>query len=166
LCWTLNHQNIIEMAQRHISLSKERIRLGLDEADGGQVGGEVAVPGPRCLLEAVERAVQAADQIRVSGIDEAGGLAAVDSLRQSAMKEGVLNVELMERPVPGEGEGEHDANDGELDGGAKSLIVVYTRALAKAPKDLAGLVAVEGAVRRQLVAKDPLTGDHIGVRRT
>ena len=26
------------------------VRLGLDEADGGQVGGEAAVPGPRCLL--------------------------------------------------------------------------------------------------------------------
>ena len=30
------------------------VRLGLDEADGGQIGGEAAIPGTRCLLEAVE----------------------------------------------------------------------------------------------------------------
>jgi hypothetical protein len=37
------------------SVDKEGcVRLGLDEADGGQVGGEAAIPGPRRLLEAVE----------------------------------------------------------------------------------------------------------------
>jgi hypothetical protein len=30
------------------------VRLGLVEADGGQIGGEVAIPGPRRLFEAVE----------------------------------------------------------------------------------------------------------------
>jgi hypothetical protein len=43
-----------------------RIRLGLDKANGGQVGGEAIVPGLWRLLEAIEGAVQAADQIRVS----------------------------------------------------------------------------------------------------
>jgi hypothetical protein len=81
-----------------------------------------------------------------SGIDEADGLATVDSLRQSAMKEGVLDVELMDRAVPGEGEGEDGANGGELDDGAKSLVVVHTRALGEAPKDPTGLVAVKGTV--------------------
>jgi hypothetical protein len=95
------------------------VRLGLDEADGGQVGGEAAVPGPRRLLEAVEGAVQPADQVRVSGVDEAGGLAAVESLRQSDMEEGVLDVELVDRPVPGEGEGEDGTDGGELDDGVE-----------------------------------------------
>jgi hypothetical protein len=36
----------------------------------------------------------------VSGVDETGGLAAVDSLRQSAMEEGILDVELMDRLTP------------------------------------------------------------------
>jgi hypothetical protein len=27
-----------------------RVRLGLDEVDGGQVGGEATVLGPQCLL--------------------------------------------------------------------------------------------------------------------
>jgi hypothetical protein len=27
MCWTLNHQNIIEMAQGHISLSKSQVNM-------------------------------------------------------------------------------------------------------------------------------------------
>jgi hypothetical protein len=82
------------------------------------------------------------------------------------MKEGVLDVELVDRPVPGEGEGEDGADGGELDDGAEGLIVVHAGALGEAPKNPAGLVAVEGAIRSQLVAKEPLVSDHIGVGRT
>ena len=89
----------------------------------------------------------------MTGIDEAGGLAAVNSLRQSAMEEGILDIELMDRPVAGEGEGEDSSNGGELDDGPEGLVVVHSGALCEAPKDPTGLVAVEGAVRGQLVAK-------------
>jgi hypothetical protein len=133
-----------------------RVRLGLDEADGGQVGGEATVPSPWRLLEAVKGPVQPADQIRTVGVDEAGGLAAVHSLRQSAMEEGILDIELMDRPVAREGEGEDGANSGELDDGAEGLVVVHSGALFEAPKDPTGLVAVEGAIRGQLVAKGHL----------
>jgi hypothetical protein len=46
------------------------------------------------------------------------------------MKEGVLDVELVDRPVPGEGEGEDNADGGELDG-AEGLIVVHAGSLVK-----------------------------------
>jgi hypothetical protein len=110
--------------------------------------------------------VQPEDQVQVGGVDKANGLAAVDSLRQSAMKEGVLDVELVDRRVPGEGEGEDGADGGELDDGAEGLIVVHAGALGEAPKNPVGLVAVEGAIRSQLVAKEPLVSDHIGAGRT
>jgi hypothetical protein len=90
-------------------------------------------------------------------------MTAVDSIRQSAMEEGILDVELMDRPIPGEGEGEDGVNSGELDDGAKGLVVVDSGALGEAPKDPTSLVAVEGAVRGQLVAKESLAGDHVGV---
>jgi hypothetical protein len=77
------------------------------------------------------------------------------------MEEGVLDVDLVDRPVPGEGE--DDADGSKLDDGAEGLIVDHYRALGEAPKDPAGLVAVEGAIQSQLVAKEPLAGDHIGV---
>jgi hypothetical protein len=139
-----------------------RVRLGLDEADGGHVRSEATVPGPWRLLEAVEGAIQPADQVRTSFVDESGGLAAVDSLYQSVVEEGILDVELMDRPVPGEGEGEDGANSGELDDEAEGLVVVYSGALGEAPKDPTGLVAVEGVVRGKLVAEEPLANDHVG----
>jgi hypothetical protein len=82
------------------------------------------------------------------------------------MEEGVLDVELMDRPVPREGEGEDGADGGELDDGAVGFVIVHSGALGEAPKDPTGLVAVEGAVRNQLVAKEALDGDHMGARRT
>jgi hypothetical protein len=96
----------------------------------------------------------------VSGVDETGGLALVDRLRQGAMEEGILDIEVMDRSVSGEGEGEDGANGGELDDEAEGLVVVHSRAMGEAPKDPTGLVAVEGAVRCQLMAKEPLAGDH------
>jgi hypothetical protein len=78
----------------------------------------------RRLLEAVQGSVQLADQIQTIGFDEAGGLAAVNSLRQSAMEEGILEVELMDCLVVGEGEGEDGADNGKFDDGAEGLVVV------------------------------------------
>jgi hypothetical protein len=78
------------------------------------------------------------------------------------MEEGILDVELMDHLVPGEGEGEDDTNGGELDDVAEGLIVVHSGALGEAPMHPIGLVAVEGAIRGQLVAKEPLAGDHVG----
>jgi hypothetical protein len=81
------------------------------------------------------------------------------------MEEGILDVELMDRPVLGEceGEGEDDSNGGELDDGAEGLVVDHAGALGEAPKDPTNLVAVEGASRCQFVAEEPLAGDHVGV---
>jgi hypothetical protein len=78
------------------------------------------------------------------------------------MKEGVLDIELVDRPIPGE----DDADGGELDDRAEGLIVVHAEALGEAPKNPASLVAVEGAIRSQLVAKEPLASGHIGAGRT
>jgi hypothetical protein len=82
------------------------------------------------------------------------------------MEEGVLDVELMDRPILGEGKGEDDTNGGELDDKAEGLIVVHSGALGEAPKDPTCLVVVEGAIRSQLVAEEPLAGDHVSARRT
>ena len=63
------------------------------------------------------------------------------------MEEGILDIELMDRPVPREGEGEDGANGGELDDGAEGLVVVHSRVLGEALKDPIVLLAVEGAIR-------------------
>jgi hypothetical protein len=38
------------------------------------------------------------------------------------MEEGILDIELMDRPVTGEGKGEDGTNSGELDDGAEGLV--------------------------------------------
>jgi hypothetical protein len=44
------------------------------------------------LLEAIQGVIQVADQTRTSRINEAGGLAAIHCLDQSAMEESILDV--------------------------------------------------------------------------
>jgi hypothetical protein len=78
------------------------------------------------------------------------------------MEEGILDVELIDHPVPREGEGEDGLNGGELDDRTEGLIVVHSRALGETPEDPTGLVAVEGAICGQLMVKEPLVGDHVG----
>ena len=62
------------------------------------------------------------------------------------MEEGILDVELMDCPASGDGEGEDGSNSGELDDGAEGLIVVYSGAVSETPKNPMTLVAVEGVV--------------------
>jgi hypothetical protein len=78
------------------------------------------------------------------------------------MEEGILDIELMDRPFSGEGEGEDGTNGGELDDGADGLVVVHSGTLGEALKNPTGLVSVEGAVRGQLMAEDALVGNHVG----
>jgi hypothetical protein len=90
------------------------------------------------LLEVVHGAVQPTYQIQTREVNEASGLAAADSLCQSVVEEGILDIELMNRPVLGDGKGENGPDGGELDDGAESLIVVNSGALSDAPKDPTG----------------------------
>jgi hypothetical protein len=78
-----------------------RVRLGFDEALRTQEGGEATIPSPGGLLEAIEGLVELADHVGVSRVDKPNGLSAVDRLCQGAVEEGVLHVELVERPFPG-----------------------------------------------------------------
>jgi hypothetical protein len=50
------------------------------------------------------------------------------------MKEGLLNVQLVDRTILGEGKGEDGPNGGELDNEDKGLILVHSRTLSEAPK--------------------------------
>jgi hypothetical protein len=65
------------------------------------------------------------------------------------VEEGILYVELMDCPVPGDGEGDDSANRGKLDDGVEGLIIDNSGALGEASKDPTGLVAIEGVVRRR-----------------
>jgi hypothetical protein len=51
------------------------------------------------LLQTVEGLVEPTHQLRVSRVNEAGGLRAVDYLGECVMEEGILDVELVHGPT-------------------------------------------------------------------
>jgi hypothetical protein len=65
------------------------------------------VPCSRHLFQAVEGLVEPAHQLRVRGVNEGSALRAVDGLGDCAMEEGVLDVELVHGPTPGDSQSQH-----------------------------------------------------------
>ena len=116
------------------------IRLGRDEAETMSVVGEALIPRSRSLLEAVERLVEAANMLGMSRVGEAGRLLAVHLLVKIAVKKGVLDVQLMNRPCARGGDAEDDADGRGLDDGAEGLIKVHTVLLREAAHNPSRLV--------------------------
>jgi hypothetical protein len=109
--------------------------------------------------------VQAIDQVKVTRVDEAHGLAAKDCLRESAMEERNFHIELLNGPIMGDSSGEHRVNSGQFYNRAEGLGVVDSGALSEPPKDPMGLVAIKGPVSTELVCEDPLVDDNVGALR-
>jgi hypothetical protein len=101
--------------------------------------------------------VEATHIVRHTGVNKARGLLTVDLLVKSAMKKGVLNIELMNGPRARDGDTEDDADHGWLDDGTESLIKVYPRLLREAADHPSSLVAGKAAVRVKLVLEDPFS---------
>jgi hypothetical protein len=59
------------------------VRLGHNKSQGEEVRGKPTAPSLGCLLQPVERLVDAADSVRLHGINKPCWLAAVDCLRES-----------------------------------------------------------------------------------
>jgi hypothetical protein len=102
----------------------------------------------------------------VSWIGETSGLAAVHSLSEGAMEEGIVYIELLNRSVMGDSSGEHRAHGGRFHNRAESLTVVDSGALSETPKDPTSLVAIESPVSVKLVCEDPFTSDDVGALRS
>jgi hypothetical protein len=110
--------------------------------------------------------VQATDQVRMSRVGEARGLAAEDRLRESIVEEGIFDVELLNGPGMGDNSSEHRANSDRFYNRVERLVVVDSGALSETPKDPTGLVAIKGPVSTELVREDPLVGDNVGALRS
>jgi hypothetical protein len=93
--------------------------------------------------------------LRASGVDKARRLLAVDDLVKSAMEEGILDVELVDRPGTGDGDAEDDANRGLSDHEAESLIEINPGLLREPANNPASLVTCKAAVRSKLVLEEP-----------
>jgi hypothetical protein len=106
------------------------------------------------------------DQVRVSRVGEARGLAAEDRLGESAVKEDIFYVELLNGPGTEDSRGEHHVNSGQFYNRAEGLVIVDSGALSETLKDPTGLLAIKGPVSTELVCEDPLAGDNVGVLRS
>jgi hypothetical protein len=106
------------------------------------------------------------NQVGVSWISEIRGLAAVDSLSEGAMEEGILHIELVNRPVMGDSSGEHRAHGGRFHNRAESLVVVDSGAPSETPKDPASLVVIESPVSVELVCQDLFASYDVGALRS
>jgi hypothetical protein len=106
------------------------------------------------------------NQVGMSWIDEIHGLAAVDSLSEGVMEEGILHIELLNWSVMGDSSGKHRVHDGRFLNRAESLIVIDSVALSETPKDPMSLVAIEGPISAELVCEDPFASDDIGALRS
>jgi hypothetical protein len=85
----------VEEVDEVIDMPKDEhglVRLGLDEAKGDQVGGEATIPGLWHLPKAIQRVVKVTHHTQASGVDEVDGLAVVQRLGQSVVKEDILDV--------------------------------------------------------------------------
>jgi hypothetical protein len=101
------------------------------------------------------------DQVRVSKVGEARGLAGEDCLGESTMEEGIFYVELLNGPGTGDSSREHHANSGQFYNWAEGLVVVNSEALSETPKDPTGLVAIKDPISTELMCEDPLAGDNV-----
>jgi hypothetical protein len=100
------------------------------------------------------------------GIFEAFGLLAVNYLGEESVKKGVFNVELMDRPPGGDGEGENDADGTGFNYGGKGFVVVDAMFLGKTSDDPTRFVARERAIGVELMLINPLTRDDISAGRS
>jgi hypothetical protein len=101
----------------------------------------------------------------VRWISKTCGLAAVDNLSEGGMEEGILHIELLNRPVMGDSSSEHRAHGGRFHNRAESLIIVDSGALSETSKDPASLVAIEGPISVELVREDSFASDDVGALR-
>ncbi|XP_044374846.1 BTB/POZ and MATH domain-containing protein 2-like [Triticum aestivum] len=132
-----------------------------DEAELVREGREPGEPRTRCLFEAVQRLVEEAHVLGVVRVDETRRLLTVDSLGETPVEKGVVDVHLMDRPVARGSNGEDDADRGGLDDGRERLVEVHARSLGEPAQYPACFVPFERPVRLELVAEEPFAGDDI-----
>jgi hypothetical protein len=90
-------------------------------------------------------------------------MCAVNYLNQCVMEESILDVELLDQPIPGKSKGHDDVNYHGLHNGAESLVIIDIETLREPAKNPMGLVPLECPVGFELVLEDPLAYDNIGV---
>ena len=128
-------------------------------------GRDPLVPGPRRLLQPVERTGEQAHVVRMVGVDETSRLLTEHLLVEVTMQKSIGHVKLVNGPGARNSELENSANRARFDNRGEGVGEVHAGTLAKAAHHPTRLVALKGTVGASLVAQDPLASDDVGTRR-
>ena len=96
-------------------------------------------------------------------VNKPSGLLTEDLLLEVTMKEGVGDVHLVHRPSTGDRKVENRAYRAGLDDRSEGVGGVDASTLSEATNDPSRFVAIKGTIRTELVFKDPLPSNHVGV---
>jgi hypothetical protein len=69
------------------------------------------------------------------------------------VEEGILDIELVHGPTPGDSQSQHSMDSGRLNDGAEGLVIVHLGALSEPPEDPTSLVPIWRAIRLSLYLK-------------
>jgi hypothetical protein len=141
-----------------------RIRGCGREAQSLQMGGELAVPLKRSLLEAIDRATQVPDSARRKNVRKARRPLHEYAFTQVPLEEGVGYVHSMSLPITSSRKVEKTANGGQLGGGGECVEEINTMLLSEALSTVARFEHWKFA-RQLLHTKHPFPFYHIDIRR-
>lgn len=105
------------------------IRFALFESNLSSKEGKTIVPCPWCLFKAIEGPLEETNIIWFGLVNKIRRLVHVDSLVKIAMEEGVLDVELVERPVTRGGNTEHGTDGSQFNHGDECLVIIDAKLL-------------------------------------
>lgn len=108
---------------------------------------------------------EAVDVIVAGVVDEACRLSRIHLFVENAVEEGIIDVELVRRPVSRHGQGEHGAHCRHLDDWTVRFTIVDAGSLCETTYHPSCLVAVEVAVLLELLAEHPFAADDVGTGR-
>jgi hypothetical protein len=104
--------------------------------------------------------------IRVSRIDEPGGLLIEHLLLKMTMEKSIRDIHLVHWPAARDRKLENSKNGAGFDNRSKSVMEVNTFMLPKTADHPARLVTIKSAIRMKLMLEDPLPDDDIGMSGT
>lgn len=102
--------------------------------------------------------------VRGGGFDEARRLLAVDCLLEMAAKEGVLHVQLVNRPGTGSGDAKDGSDRYRFDNRAERLVIVDAVSLGEAADHPTRLMTSKRPIEVELMFEDPIARHNIGAR--
>ena len=124
---------------------------------------DALVPSARSLLESVQGPRKQEHMVGKRWVNKPVGLLAEDLLLEVTMEEGVGDVHLVHRPSMGDRKVENRAYHAGLDDRSEGVDEVDASTLSEATNDPMCFVENKGTIRTELVFKDPLHGNHIGM---